>query len=224
MRFGFRFLSIIAARIARNARNRTAYSQVRTSSAWIKDSATQLSPRTQNAIAKIDHHMGQDVLTARYFLGDSDQSFPLALVGGGGLPGYNTDTPTNVQLLSASYTKVASPRLLFELRGGWNRFDETFGPEDADFDPSSIGLGTTTDPENFGLPTIIVGDYSVIGANTSLPRGRVDQNWQLFGKIDNVTNIDPPPIAATAANSTAINPSLYDTAGRMYRFGVRVNL
>ena len=46
----------------------------------------------------------------------------------------------------------------------------------------------------------------------------------MFGKIDNVTNIDPPAIAATAANSNAVNPSLYDTAGRMYRIGVRLNL
>jgi outer membrane receptor protein involved in Fe transport len=52
----------------------------------------------------------------------------------------------------------------------------------------------------------------------------VDEHWQLFGKIDNVTDVDPPAIAATAANSNAINPSLYDTAGRMYRVGVRVNL
>jgi len=52
----------------------------------------------------------------------------------------------------------------------------------------------------------------------------IDEHWQLFGKIDNVTNVDPPAIAATAANSNAVNPSLYDTAGRMYRFGVRVNL
>jgi len=52
----------------------------------------------------------------------------------------------------------------------------------------------------------------------------IDEHWQLFGKIDNVTNVDPPAIAATAANSNAVNPSLYDTAGRMYRVGVRVNL
>jgi iron complex outermembrane recepter protein len=52
----------------------------------------------------------------------------------------------------------------------------------------------------------------------------VDEHWQVYGKIDNVTNVDPPAIAATAANSNAINPSLYDSAGRMYRFGVRVNL
>ncbi len=52
----------------------------------------------------------------------------------------------------------------------------------------------------------------------------VDENWQVYGKVDNVTNIDPPAIAATAANSNAVNPTLYDTAGRMYRVGLRLNL
>lgn len=148
-------------------------------------SATTLfDNRVDSLIAKIDHHFNQaDLLTVRYYLGDSDQSFPLALVGGGGLPGYNTTTPTNVQLLSASLTKVVSPKLLFELRGGWNRFKETFFPEDRDFDPRSVGLATTTDPNNFGLPTILVSGYGTIGANTSLPRGRLDVNWQAFGNV-----------------------------------------
>jgi outer membrane receptor protein involved in Fe transport len=52
----------------------------------------------------------------------------------------------------------------------------------------------------------------------------INENWQLFGKIDNVTNVDPPSVAAAAANSNAINPLLYDTAGRLYRLGVRLNL
>ena len=140
--------------------------------------------RVDSLIAKIDHHIGDgDLLTVRYFLGDSDQSFPLALVGGGGLPGYNTTTPTNVQLLSGSYTHVVSPKLLFELRAGVNRFKETFAPEDGDFDPRTIGLNTVDDPVNFGLPTTLVSGYATIGANTSLPRGRLDKNWQLFGNV-----------------------------------------
>jgi outer membrane receptor protein involved in Fe transport len=52
----------------------------------------------------------------------------------------------------------------------------------------------------------------------------LNENWQLFGKIDNVTNVDPPAIAATAANSNAVNPTLYDTAGRMYRIGLKLNM
>jgi iron complex outermembrane receptor protein len=61
--------------------------------------------------------------------------------------------------------------------------------------------------------------YLGIGGSYNL-----NEHWQLFGKIDNVTNVDPPAIAATAANSNAVNPSLYDTAGRMYRIGVRLNM
>ena len=61
--------------------------------------------------------------------------------------------------------------------------------------------------------------YLAIGGSYNL-----NEHWQLFGKIDNVTNVDPPAIAATAANSNAVNPTLYDTAGRMYRVGVRLNM
>jgi hypothetical protein len=145
---------------------------------------TPFTNSVDNLIAKIDQHLGQsDLLTVRYFYGNSDQSFPFAILGGGILPGYNTVTPTTVNLLSASFTHVVSPNLLFELRGGWNRFEETFFPEDNSFNPGSIGLGTTTDPRNFGLPEISVSGYSKVGANSSIPRGRTDTNTQLFGNV-----------------------------------------
>ena len=56
-------------------------------------------------IAKIDHNFNaNNILTGRYFFGDSVQAFPLALTGSGGqLPGFNTYTPTRVQLVSLSY-------------------------------------------------------------------------------------------------------------------------
>src|SRR5882724_9629446 len=80
-------------------------------------------------IAKIDQHIGKaDLLTGRYYFGKSDQSFPLALVGGGILPGFNTVTPTNVNIASVSYTHVFNPRMLMEIRGGYNRFSEQFFP------------------------------------------------------------------------------------------------
>ena len=111
---------------------------------------TLFDNRVDSLIAKLDQHVGPvDLLTVRYFLGDSDQSFPLGLLGGGFLPGYNTDTPTNVQLLSGSFTHLLSTKLLLEVRGGYNRFDETFFPEDHDFDPNSIGLATVSEPAGF---------------------------------------------------------------------------
>ncbi|MFL6451303.1 MAG: carboxypeptidase regulatory-like domain-containing protein [Bryobacteraceae bacterium] len=144
---------------------------------------TRFSNRLDSMIAKIDRQFASgDVLTARYYFGDSGQSYPLALVGGGNLPGFNTITPTRVQLASLSYTHVFNPRLLLEVRGGYNRFFETFAPEDQTFDPRSIGLNTVQYGD-LGLPQINVSGEATLGANTSLPRGRVDTNWHYNSNV-----------------------------------------
>ena len=65
--------------------------------------ATPFSNRVDSMIAKVDHQINtNNLLTGRYYFGDSSQSFPLALTGGGLLPNYNTFTPTRVQLVSIS--------------------------------------------------------------------------------------------------------------------------
>src|SRR2546426_1959051 len=105
--------------------------------------STPFRNRVDSMIAKVDHNFGKNyLLTGRYYYGDSDQSFPLALVGGGLLPGFNTVTPTRVQLVSISFVTVISPTKVNEARVGWNRFAEGFFPEDQSFNPSSIGLNT----------------------------------------------------------------------------------
>jgi hypothetical protein len=138
-------------------------------------------------IAKVDHNFDpNNILTGRYFFGDSVQSFPLALTGGGILPGFNTYTPTRVQVVALSYVRVISPTKVNEARFGWNRFAEGFFPQDQGFEPSSVGLcaATTvadcTGPSlsNSGLPVINVGDFAQLGANHSTPKHRVDTNWQ----------------------------------------------
>lgn len=140
-------------------------------------------------IGKIDHSFNEDnQLTARYFFGTSDQSFPLAILAGNVLPGFNTVTPTTVNLVSISYLKLFSNTKVNELRFGYNRFDEGFFPEDGDFDPNSIGLNTgVASSQDFGLPFIRIrndpiGSIASIGATLSVPRARVDTNWQA---IDN---------------------------------------
>ena len=145
--------------------------------------------RVDSLILKLDHHLGSrqdsDLITGRYFFGDSDQSFPLALGGGTTVPGFNTTTPTRVQVLSLSYTHLFSPKLILEVRGGWNRFAEGFFPEDNQFNPSSIGLNTgVTNPQDFGLPQISFNDgTSGLGGNNSIPRHRFDTNWQYFTNV-----------------------------------------
>ncbi|MGB7726747.1 MAG: carboxypeptidase regulatory-like domain-containing protein [Candidatus Acidiferrum sp.] len=147
--------------------------------------ATPFANNGNNGIIKIDHNFNKDnLLTGRYYIGDSEQSFPLGLVGGSLLPGYNVTTPTRVQMIALSYVSVLSPSMVNEIRLGWNRFVEGFFPEDRSFDPSSIGMDTGVDAYNFGLPRMNVGSYAQIGANYTVPRQRVDTNWHL---IDNIS-------------------------------------
>ncbi len=50
------------------------------------------------------------------------------------------------------------------------------------------------------------------------------ENWDVYFKVDNVANVDPPPAPPIAAspNSDGSNPQLYDVIGRMFHIGVRV--
>jgi Carboxypeptidase regulatory-like domain/TonB dependent receptor/TonB-dependent Receptor Plug Domain len=154
--------------------------------------ATPFSNRVDNGIVKIDHSFNQNnLLTGRYYIGDSTQLFPLALTGGGLLPNYNTQVPTRVQLVSISYVSTISPSIINESRLGWNRFAEGFFPEDHGFDPGSIGLDTVGpgtpnngNPYNFGLPVILVGGLAQLGSDKADPRQRVDSNWHY---IDNIS-------------------------------------
>ncbi len=148
--------------------------------------------RLTSFISKIDHYFNDNnIFTGRYFFGDSVQSFPLALTAGGGpLPGFNTVTPTRVQLVSLSYVHTFSANKVNELRYGWNRFAEGFFPQDQTFQPSSVGLcaASTTagcsgsSVTNSGLPIIYINgtSFGQIGANSSVPRHRVDSNNQVI--------------------------------------------
>jgi outer membrane receptor protein involved in Fe transport len=150
---------------------------------------TPFTNTVDSVIGKIDQHLGgkDDLLTGRYYFGNSNQSFPLAIVGGGVAPGFNTTTPTRVQVVSLSYTHVINPKMLIEFRGGWNRFAEQFFAQDKSFNPASIGLNTlppNANPRDYGLPLITFNDgTATIGANSSVPRGRTDTNWQFFTNV-----------------------------------------
>jgi hypothetical protein len=145
--------------------------------------ATLFSNKIDSLIGKVDHNFATGLLTGRYYFGNSTQSFPFAQLAAGLLPGFNTVTPTRVQLVSISYVKNVNASQVNEARLGWNRFAEGFFPQDRSFDPNSIGLDTgVTSPYDFGLPAIDVSGFSPIGATSSVPRSRVDSNWHF---IDN---------------------------------------
>ncbi len=161
--------------------------------------ASLITPSYNNlssVIGKIDHYFNtNNILTGRYFFGDSTQSFPLALTASGGqLPGFNTITPTRVQLVAISYNRTFSANKINEIRYGWNRFAEGFFPQDQSFHPSSIGLcaaSSTADcsaggPHDSGLPITLVSVtpsgassfFAEPGSTSGDPRARVDTNNQ----------------------------------------------
>jgi hypothetical protein len=161
---------------------------------------TAIAPSFNNLssfIAKIDHTFDQNnFVTGRYFFGDSRQQFPLALnATGGQLPGFDTVTPTRIQLVSLSYVHVISPTTQNELRYGWNRFSEGFFPQDANFNPNTIGFCNT--PEGFpscdssGLPILLLSPlptgstafFAQPGATSGDPRSRHDTNNQVIDEF-----------------------------------------
>jgi hypothetical protein len=154
---------------------------------------TPSSNGLSSLIAKIDHNFNaKNILTGRYFFGDSTQAFPLALTGSGGqLPGFNTVTPTRVQLTSISYVHTFGT-VVNEMRYGWNRFSEGFFAQDQSFHPSSIGLCAASDTadcqgsgvHDSGLPIVLVSVtpsgassfFSQLGTTSGDPRARHDTN------------------------------------------------
>ncbi len=98
--------------------------------------STNFFNRVDSMIAKIDHSFNtNNLLTGRYYFGNSNQSFPFAQLAGGLLPGFNTVTPTRVQLVSISFVRVVNSSQVNEARLGWNRFAEGFFAEDRSFIP-----------------------------------------------------------------------------------------
>jgi hypothetical protein len=145
--------------------------------------ATLFNNSIDSLIGKVDQDFESGLLTGRYYFGNSTQSFPFAQLAGGLLPGFDTVTPTRVQLVSISYVKNMNASQVNEARLGWNRFAEQFYPQDHSFNPDSIGLDTgVTNPFDFGLPQVTVSGFSPIGSTSSIPRRRVDSNWHF---IDN---------------------------------------
>jgi hypothetical protein len=151
---------------------------------------------SDNIIAKIDQHLHWfspgDLFTGRYFYSHGSQSFPLGMLfSGSTAPGYNTSTPTHVNIASLSYTSIPKSNLIVEVRGGYNRFLQQFLPHDIGLNPdSAYGLNTlpsdftAQDTHDLGLPTIDVGGgFSPIGATGSDARGRIDTNYQLFSNV-----------------------------------------
>ena len=143
-----------------------------------------------NFIVKVDHKLNpSNMLTGRYAFGQGHQRFPFGSLGGFGsgsrLAAFANDSPTRVQVISASLLTTLSPSKLNELRFGYSRFRTSFRSIDDTFD-SSASLGLNFGTGKLGLPEFdFNGAIENLGASGfSLPRGRLSETFQT---LDNFT-------------------------------------
>ena len=78
--------------------------------------------------------------------------------------------------------------------------------------PGTCPVDTVQSPTaNFDKVDAVL--YLDVGVNWN-----INDQTQIYGKVDNVTNLLPPDVGASIAAN-----SVYDVVGRMFRIGVRFN-
>jgi len=139
-------------------------------------------------IAKVDHQISSaEQVSARYAYASSQQIFPLGGLGtlsASRLPQFAQQSPTRVQVVSASLLSTLSATRVNEVRFGYSRYRTSFSSTDSMFDPSTLGINFGTG--KLGLPEIDFGGiFDNLGATAfSIPRGRTSQSFQI---LDNFT-------------------------------------
>jgi Carboxypeptidase regulatory-like domain/TonB dependent receptor len=134
---------------------------------------------------KIDQRLGpNDLLTGRYVFGNGRDAFPQghdSPTGGSQLPAYFGVTPVRAQNEAVSEVHNFSPNLVNTARVSYNHAFEYFNPADQSFNPTTIGLVTGAPPQDGGLPEIDIGAgvFENLGTNTSYPRGRTSETFEL---------------------------------------------
>jgi hypothetical protein len=144
-------------------------------------------------IVKGDHQItNSESFSVRYAYSSSDQTFPLGSLGGFGagsrLPQFAQESPTRVQVISASLLSLLSPSRINEVRFGYSRYRTSFRSIDDSFDPATIGLNNLGTGK-FGLPEIdFSGLIENLGATAfSIPRGRLSQTDQILDNFSWLT-------------------------------------
>ncbi len=92
------------------------------------------------------------------------------------------------QQAAASYIHIFSPKLINELRAGFNRFHLSYSQQDvttgSDFGNKFGIANSNTVPQQGGFPIISPANYEGIGQSRSLPIFRIENTYQ---GVDNVT-------------------------------------
>jgi hypothetical protein len=143
-------------------------------------------------LLRFDYNLSQnDRLSGRWIEFRGETLTPGATPFNGG----NTNSPLSRSLVF-THTHTFSPKFINELRLGFSRNETKFLVQDHGFNAATIFtdaagnplpgvVDATNDPENSGLPTIIVsGGFAPLGSTNNLPQGRITSTYEIF---DNMT-------------------------------------
>lgn len=124
--------------------------------------------RADNALVKVDYHFSQNnTFTGRYFFADSTQAEEDGLYL---LPQFLSDAKTRPQIIGFNWTYTPTSQWVSEARFGYSRFSQQIVSADHNVNPTTYGINTgVTNPLNFGLPEIDVGNFYQLGGGNGYP-------------------------------------------------------
>ena len=124
--------------------------------------------RADNALVKVDYHFSQNnTITGRYFFADSTQTEEDGLYLA---PQWLSQALTRPQMVGINWTYTPNSRWVSEARFGYSRFSQQIVSADHNVNPITYGINTgVTNPQNFGLPEIDVGNFYQLGGGNGYP-------------------------------------------------------
>jgi outer membrane receptor protein involved in Fe transport len=140
--------------------------------------------RGDNFVIKADHHFNANhILAGRYFFGDSlqqEQDIPVRAAE------WRSQSKIKVQVFGANYNWIISPRLVNEVKFGYNRFWQTILTLDNNKDPlATYGINSGVSAPNLGMPTIIISGFGqstapTLGGNKGWPLETIPDETYVF--------------------------------------------
>ena len=124
--------------------------------------------RADNALVKVDYHFSKNnTLTGRYFFADSTQTEE---DGDYLAPQFLSQAETRPQIVGVNWTYTPNSSWVSEARFGYSRFSQQIVSADHNVNPTTYGINTgVTNPFNFGLPEIDVGNFFQLGGGNGYP-------------------------------------------------------
>ncbi len=130
---------------------------------------------------KTDHRLWHDnPLTVRYSFSRDTRDLPFP-VRSRNLPGFGVSVLDRGQNLAVGFTQSISPRVVNEVRAGFNALRRDNAPQSAGADRFAVlGInGPALDGVDQGYPTLVVSGYETLGDDPNLPVSRRTRTFHL---------------------------------------------